>query len=250
VNFLPPPPDLRTTGALPAVVDALLAHLDAERRTAAWEAPDAGLMLTPAGCLLSGEEYAPSPFEASGFRALVERYARSFPRGADLIERLSPATAAAVWAELYDPTSASRDGKTAGRVLVAERGVVPAIFAVYPGGYPADFNVGAVACAVAHALAEAPLHAELHYQAAEARLRLRVVLPQYALVVTACDLYGEPAPKVEVVVPGARGGADVVLGQPATQERRRRPGTGGETTAQGIVEKIHAAPAYYASSRS
>lgn len=240
MNFLSPPPDLHTAGPLPAVVDRLAALIDAERRAAAWEAPDGCLTLTVDGRLASGADYEPSPFEASGFRALVERYARSFPRGADLLASLSPATTASVWSELYDPRSASRTGTTAGRVLVAERGAPGAVFAVYPAGYPSDFNVATVAQAVCEALAGAPLHAELHYHAAECRLRLRVVLPQYALVVTACDLYGEPAPRVDVVLPDGTS-----LGQPPTAERRRRPGTGGETTARGLVEKIHAAPGFF-----
>lgn len=242
MNFLPPPPDLRIDGPLPEVVERLLGHLDSERRSAAWEAPDASLRLTEDGRLEAGKEYEPSPFEAAGFRALVERYCKSFPRGADLLASLSPATAAAVWRELYDPRSASRDGLTAGKVLVAERGVPGAVFAVYPAGYPCDFNVGGVARAVCEALADAPLRAEMHYTAAESRLRLRVVLPQYALVITAGDQYGrDTAPAVNVHLPDG-----TVLGQPPTAERRRRPGTGGETTALGLVEKIHAAPGFYA----
>jgi hypothetical protein len=240
MNFRPPPPDLTTTGTLPGVVERLLGHLDAERRAAAWEAPDASLVLTPAGTLSSGPDYEPSPFEAAGFRALIERYARSFPRGAELLERLTPATAAAVWRELFDPKSASRDGATAGRVLVAERGNPGAIFGVYPAGYPTDFTVGSVASVVLEALAEAPLQSTLEYTAADCWLKLRVLLPQYMLRVTACDLYGEPAPRVDVVLPDGTN-----LGQPPTAERRRRPGTGGETTAKGLVEKVHAAPSYY-----
>lgn len=240
MNFRPPPTNLTTTGPLPVVVERLLAHLDAERRAAAWEAPDASLSLTKDGRLSSGPDYEPSPFEAAGFRALIERYARSFPRGAELLAQLSAPTAAAVWRELFDPKSASRDGQSAGRVLVAERGQPGAIFGVYPAGYPTDFTVGSVASAVLDALAEAPLSSVLEYTAADCRLRLKVVLPQYSLVVTACDLYGEPAPRVDVVLFDGTN-----LGQPPTAERRRRPGTGGETTARGLVEKVHAAPSYY-----
>jgi hypothetical protein len=240
MQFAPPPPDLRTSGELPAVVDRLLAHLDAERRAVAWEAPDLALSLTDDGRLSSGPQYDPVPFEASGFRALVGRY-RCFYKATDLLERLPPDMTARVWSELYDPSEVYSKKNVSGKVLVAERGATPAVFAVYPAGYPADYNVGHVAASVQGALAGAPLHASLEYNAAGAALRLRVVLPRYALVVTACDLYGEPAPRVEVVLPDG-----TVLGQPPTQERRRRPGTGGETTAAGIVEKVHAAPAFYA----
>ena len=53
------------------------------------------------------------------------------------------------------------------------------------------------------------------------------------------DLYGQGAPTVEVFSKTGR-----ALGSPPTPERRRRPGTGGDTVILGIVEKIHAIPAY------
>lgn len=229
--FAEPPPSLRVEGPLHVVVARLESLLEAEARFA-WEAPEAALALTRDGRLAAGEEYEPSPLEAAGFRALVIRYNDCFPRAFPLLSGLSSATVAAVWREAYRPGE--------GRVLVCERhapaGAGSAVMQVYPAGWPAEFTVGSVARAVLDAAG--PDHpATLTYDAGSSSLRLEVRRMTHDLVVTATDVYGEPAPAVEVLGKDGRR-----LPTTSTGPRpRRRPGTGGVTIIENIQEAVRAA---------
>lgn len=231
--FRSPPPSLSTTAPLSHAVATLAATLEREARFA-WEAPEAALSLTDDGRLSGGDEYEPSELEPAGFRALLTRYNECFPRAHGLLSSLSPATVAAVWREAYRPEGEAR-------VLVCERhptdGAPSAVYAVYPPGWPTEYTVAHVARAVVEALGGADPACRLQYDAASSSLRLEVLLDRYDLVVTASDTYGEPAPSVHVVGKDGRN-----YGQPAVgPARRRRPGTGGATSAEGLIERIRAA---------
>lgn len=229
--FANPPPSLRVEGPLHVVVARLESMLEAEARFA-WEAPEGRLVLTPDGRLAAGEEYEPSPLEAAGLRALLIRYNESFPRAFPLLSGLSAPTVAAVWREAYRPGE--------GRVLVCERHAGPgagsAIMQVYPAGWPVEFTVGSVARAVLDAAG--PDHpATLTYDAGSSSLRLEVRRLTHDLIVTATDVYGEPAPSVEVLGKDGRR-----LPAPTAGPRpRRRPGTGGVTIIENIQEAVRAA---------
>lgn len=230
--FTAPPPSLSLSATLPDAVETLRRTVDREARFA-WEAPESALVMTPDGRLAGGEEYEPSHLEAAGFRALLTRYNESFPRAHGLLSALSPRTVAAVWREAFRP-----DGEA--RVLVAERhpveGAPSAVYAVYPPGWPVEYTVAHAARAVLEALDGEPT-CRLQYDAASSSLRMEVVLDRYDIVVTASDTYGEPAPAVHVVGKDGRN-----YGQPAVgPTRRRRPGTGGLSTHEGIIERIRAA---------
>ena len=233
MNFTNPPPSLNLEGPLPAVVSRLAATIEAEARFA-WEASERALVLTQDGRLEAGSEYEPSSFEADGFRSLVVRYNDSFPRAYTLLATLSAPTVAAIWREAYVPAD--------GRVQVVERhakGDAPsAICGVYPPGYPVEYTVASVAAAVAHALDGEAYPTRLQYDATSSSIRMEVQLPTYNLVVVASDTYGEPAPSVEVVGKDGRNYGAPKVGP----TRRRRPGTGGVSMSEGIVERIHAAP--------
>lgn len=233
MRFAPLPPSLRFEGTLPDAVARLAAAIEAEARFA-WEAPEARLSLTDDGRLSSGDEYEPSPLEGGGFRSLLVRYNDSFPRAYPLLSGLSAATVAAVWREAYQPA--------AGTVRVVERhaadGAGSAVCGVYPPGYPVEYTVADVAAAVARALADAPVPCRVQYDAASLTLTMTVELPAYDLLVTASDTYGDPAPAVEVVGKDGRNYGTPRVGP----SRRRRPGTGGASTSEGIIERIHAAP--------
>lgn len=232
--FRSPPPSLSTTSPLSHAVATLTATVDREARFA-WEAPEVALHLTDDGRLSGGDEYEPSGLEPAGFRALLTRYNDCFPRAHGLLSALSPATVAAVWREAFHPEGEAR-------VLVCERhpveGAPSAVYAVYPPGWPTEYTVAVVARAVVEALVgvgDPPCR--LQYDAASSTLRLEVLLDRYDLVVTASDTYGEPAPAVHVVGKDGRN-----YGQPAVgPARRRRPGTGGATSAEGLIERIRAA---------
>lgn len=231
--FRSPPPSLSTTLSLPHAVGTLGALVEREARFA-WEAPEVALSLTDDGRLSGGDEYEPSEMEPGGFRALLTRYNESFPRAHGLLSALSPRTVAAVWREAFRP-----DGEA--RVLVAERhpveGAPSAVYAVYPPGWPVEYTVAHVARAVLEALEGQEPTCRLQYDAASSSLRMEVVLDRYDLVVTASDTYGEPAPAVYVVGKDGRN-----YGQPAVgPTRRRRPGTGGLSTHEGIIERVRAA---------
>lgn len=231
MNFYPPPESLSISGPLPELVERLARTVDAEARFA-WESHDYQLRLTDDGRLDAGLEYEPSRLETEGFRQLVVRYNDSFPRAFTLLASLTPATAAAVWRERYQPL---------GRLLVVERHSQPdapsAVCAVYPAGWPVDCTVAKIAEMVAGSLGGAPHPATLEYDAAAMRLHLVVNLPQYRLEVRACELYGEPAPKVQVYLKNGQ-----CLGTPDTgPTRRRRPSGGGQTTLLGVADAVHAA---------
>jgi hypothetical protein len=230
VIFAEPPPSLRVEGPLHVVVARLEQALESEARFA-WEAPEAALALTSDGRLAAGEEYEPSPMEAAGLRALLIRFNESFPRAFPLLSGLSAPTVAAVWREAYRPGE--------GRVLVCERhapGAGSAVMQVYPAGWPAEFTVGAVARAVLDAAG--PDHpATLTYDAGSSALRLEVRRLTHDLVVTATDVYGEPAPAVEVLGKDGRR-----LPTTSTGPRpRRRPGTGGVTIIENLQDAVRAA---------
>lgn len=231
MNFYPPPPSLSISGPLPELVDRLAKAVEAEARYA-WESHDYQLRITDDGRLDAGLEYEPSLLEAEGFRQLVVRYNDSFPRAFTLLASLTPATAAAVWRERYQPL---------GRLLVVERHSQPdapgAVCAVYPAGWPVECTSTKIAEMVAGSLGGAPHPATLEYDAAAMRLHIVVTLPQYRLEVRACELYGEPAPKVQVYLKTGQ-----CLGTPDTgPTRRRRPSGGGQTTLLGVADAIHAA---------
>lgn len=234
MKFSSPPPSLRFDGPLSVAVAKLAAAIEAEARFA-WEASEYTLALHDDGRLAAGEEYEPSAVEAGGFRSLVVRYNDSFPRAYTLLATLSAPTVAAVWREAYraEPT---------GRVLVCERHASPgqtsAVYGVYPPGFPVEYTVADVAAAVRSAVPGDP-PCRLLYDASASALTLTVELADYDLLVTATDTYGEAAPTVEVVGKDGRN-----YGQPRVgPTRRRRPGTGGASTSEGIVERIHAAGA-------
>jgi hypothetical protein len=248
MTFPPCPPSLSVTGTLAGVVGALRTTLEAEARFT-WEAPEAHLVLTPDGRLDAGAEYEPSPLEVDGFRALVTRYNDAFPRAFGLLSSLSDATASAVWSELY--AGHPREG----RVRVVERhgagGAASAVCGVYPAGYPTEYTVGSVAEAVLAGFARVSgvgRSVTLAYDAGPSALRIVVPLPLFDVVVTASDVYGEPAPSVEVV---GRDGRN--YGQPVSANvgpaRRRRPGTGGASTSEGVIAKIQAAGAWFDAAR-
>jgi hypothetical protein len=217
------------------VVEGLVAAVDREARFS-WDAPDAGLSLTRDGRLDAGGEYEPSRMEREGFRSLVLRYNECFPRAAGLLAGLSAPTVAAVWREAFRPGAG-------GRLQVVERtgeGGEAAMFAVYAPGYPSEYTVATVAETVRDALGSAPHLAHLQYDAPTSSLSLRVELPDYHLHIVATDTYGEPAPSVSVYTLQGRN-----LGAPNVgPARRRRPGTGGTSTSEGIIEKIYAAAAH------
>lgn len=233
MKFVSPPSSLAVEGPLPAVVSRLVATVEAEARFA-WEASERALLLTQDGRLEAGAEYEPSAFEADGFRSLVVRYNDSFPRAYTLLATLSAPTVAAIWREAYVPTD--------GRVQVVERhakhDAPSAICGVYPPGYPVEYTVANVAVAVQQALGGAAYPTRLQYDAASSTLRMEVQLSDYNIVVVASDTYGEPAPSVEVVGKDGRNYGTPKVGP----NRRRRPGTGGVSMSEGIVERIHAAP--------
>jgi hypothetical protein len=232
MKFSPPPPSLRLDGPLSVAVARLTATIEAEARFA-WEASEYTLALHEDGRLAAGEEYEPSFVEAGGFRSLLVRYNDSFPRAYTLLSTLTAPTVAAIWREAYraEPT---------GRVQVCERhaaaGMPSAVYGVYPPGYPVEYTVADVAQAVLRGVG-GDYPCRLLYDAAASALTLTVELPDYDLLVTATDTYGEAAPLVEVVGKDGRN-----YGQPRVgPTRRRRPGTGGASTSEGIVERIHAA---------
>lgn len=229
--FRSPPPSLSTTAPLGDAVAAIVATVEREARFA-WEADEAALAMTPDGRLAGGDEYEPSYLEPAGFRALLTRYNDSFPRAHSLLASLTPPTVAAVWREAFRPTE--------GRVLVCERhpsvGQVSAVYAVYPPGWPVEYTVANVALGVLEAL-PASTPCRLQYDAASSTLRLEALLDTFDVVVTASDTYGEPAPSVHVVGKDGRN-----YGTPSTgPARRRRPGTGGASTNEGIIDRIRAA---------
>lgn len=229
--FRSPPPSLSITAPLADAVGALVAAVEREARFA-WEVDEASLALTPDGRLAGGEEYEPSYMEAAGFRALLTRYNDSFPRAHSLLASLTPPTVAAVWREAYRPSD--------GRVLVCERhpgeGQVSAVCAVYPPGWPVEYTVAHVARAALEALPERT-PCRLQYDAANLTLTLTAMLPEFDVVISASDTYGEPAPTVHVVGKDGRNYGTPSIG-PA---RRRRPGTGGASTHDGLVGRIRAA---------
>ena len=232
--FADPPRSLRAEGLLGPLVRQVELAIEGEARFA-WEAPEGLLRLTDDGRLAAGEEYEPSSMEAAGLRALLIRYNDSFPRAFPLLSGLSAPTVAAVWREAYRPGD--------GRLLVSERhhpvDGPSAVWQVYPAGWPVEFTVASVAAAVRDAVG--PLvPARIAYDAAASSLRLEVTLAGYELLVTASDVYGEPAPTVEVILDGRN------MGAPLTgPRRRRRPGTGGATVLEGIVEAITVAEERY-----
>lgn len=232
--FAEPPRSLRAEGLLGPLVRQVELAIEAEARFA-WEAPENVLRLTGDGRLEAGEEYEPSPMEAAGLRALLIRYNECFPRAFPLLSGLFAPTVAAVWREAYRPGT--------GRLLVSERHRTvdgpSAVWQVYPAGWPVEFTVASVAAAVRDAVG--PLvPARVAYDAATSSLRLEVVLDGYELLVTATDVYGAPAPAVEVVLDGRNVGAP-----PTGPRRRRRPGTGGATVLEGIADSIAAAQERY-----
>jgi hypothetical protein len=229
--FRSPPPSLSITAPLSDAVASLSAAVDREARFA-WEADEASLQLTEDGRLAGGEEYEPSYLEASGFRALVTRYNESFPRAHSLLASLTPPTVAAVWREAFRPSD--------GRVLVCERhpgeGQVSAVCAIYPPGWPVEYTVAHVARAALEALPERT-PCRLQYDAANATLALTVMMPDFDVAITASDMYGEPAPAVHVIGKDGRNFGTPHIGP----TRRRRPGTGGASTHDGLVNSIRAA---------
>jgi len=231
--FSSPPASLCLEGTLPEVVEALRATIEREARFA-WEAPEPALYMTPDGRLAGGEEYEPSDLEAAGFRALVTRYNESFPRAHQLLAGLTPPTVAAVWREAYRPDPEAT-------VLISERhaaaGATSAVYAVYPSGWPVEYTVANVARAVLDALDGAAYPCALLYDAASSSIRLDIELPRYNLCVTASDTYGEPAPAIHVIGKDGRNYGTPNVG-PA---RRRRPGTGGASVSEGIIDRIRAA---------
>lgn len=231
--FTAPPPSLSLSATLPDAVETLRRTVDREARFA-WEAPESALVMTPDGRLAGGEEYEPSYLEAAGFRALLTRYNESFPRAHQLLASLSAPTVAAVWREAYRP-----DADAA--VLVCERhpgeGRASSIYAVYPPGWPSEYTVANVARAVLDALDGEAAPCRLVYDAANSALRMDITLPQFDLCVTASDTYGDPAPTVHVIGKDGRNYGTPNVG-PA---RRRRPGTGGASTSEGIIDRIRAA---------
>ena len=97
-----PPPDFSAAGPLAEVARAFTDHITIECRRA-WSAPGSALVVSTDGTL-KARGFPAARFEPDGLRALLIHYNDDFPRAAPVLSKLTAATFAAVWRELFDPT--------------------------------------------------------------------------------------------------------------------------------------------------
>lgn len=219
-----PPPDFSAAGPLAEVASEFSDHITIECRRA-WTAPGSALVVSTDGTFRA-KGFPAAHFEPDGLRALLIHFNDDFPRAAPVLSKLSAATFAAVWRELYTPTDEP--------VKVYERR--GAVYSVSPPSYTAD--IGALVREVVARL-PADLPAYLTYAAARSTVALTVGYENYNVLIEASDLYGGDGVTVAVL---GKDGTDYGDPLPDVRKRRRQ---GTSTVTDGVLEKIEAAAQHY-----
>lgn len=219
-----PPPDLVTAGTLPDVAAALAAHLAAEDRRS-WVAPSSALRFGADG-RVGALHYPAAPLELGGLRELLVYYNERFPRATPLFCNLTPSTAAAVWAELFDAADPRM-------VKVCERR--GAVYAATPPNYATAYDVADVVRDVSTILGGAAVPCGLAYSAATCDVSLLLEFEDFDIRVDATDRYGEDGARVRVFT---KAGDD--LGDPLPSLKKRKSAANGAVAGATIAEGMAA----------
>ena len=254
--FAPAPAAFDRTGSLPDVARDFVEHIRAEGRTS-WVAPSSALRLDAHG-RLSAEGFPPAALEEGGLRALLVFYNERFPRATPLFSRLTAATAAAVFEELFD----YGDPRF---VRVAERrnpdappkyrlgGVgngkpMSQVYLVTPSTYPTEYNVGSLVRDTAALLDGAQVPCSLVYDPCNLNIVFWLHFDLFSVCIEGTDRYGDEG--IFRFSVWTRDGENLGDPVPTLRKRRAQSGTGaGATIADGIATRLAAAPDFFAAKR-